>query len=72
MITVNDKKYDLEEGLTVSELLEKLRKSDRFQQRIKNATIVVINKEVIPAGKYDTRVINKDDNIYVLTGMAGG
>ena len=62
-VTVNNKDMELEDGLTVSALLER--------QRMKKAA-VWINGEQLKKAEYESRVIQAGDQIKLLRIVAGG
>lgn len=72
MITVNNKKYEWKEGLTVNKLMKKLESSDRFKLNVNKVSTVVINKELVPPEKYDERQISDKDEIFLLSVIMGG
>lgn len=65
MISLNNKKVEWQEGMTVEKLLQI---NNYSYPRI----IVTINNNVIPAEEYSSAHINDGDNVKIIHLMAGG
>ena len=65
MITVNKKKLEYEEQMTVSSLLKKL-------EYVFPLLIVKINNRLIDRSKYDKTQVCDNDNISIIHLMSGG
>jgi len=62
-VSCNNKKIELEEGITVAQLIQSM----NYRR-----AAVWINGEQLLASDYDTRVINQEDQIKILRIVAGG
>ena len=65
MIKVNEKDYPWEEGLTVKQLLDKMKYSFPL-------IIVAINRKTVPESAYTCTVIEDGDDIKVIHLICGG
>jgi sulfur carrier protein len=64
-ITLNDQPLELEQGLSVTALLEQL---DRHQP----GTALAINQTIIPRADWATRQVLDGDDILLFQAIAGG
>ncbi|MTI66257.1 MAG: sulfur carrier protein ThiS [Firmicutes bacterium] len=62
---INGKQKDIKPGITVIEMLEELNLS-------KDKVVVELNFEIIPKNEYDKKVLNKEDNIEIVSFVGGG
>jgi sulfur carrier protein len=65
-ITVSGKEIDVEEGITVSRLMEQL--SVETPQYV----TVAVNKAFLPMERYECRVLQEGDRVEFLYYMGGG
>lgn len=64
-VTINGKRVDFAEPLTVRELLA----SKGLHERI---VVVEHNREIVPRDRYGDVVVGADDNLEIVQMMAGG
>ena len=64
-ITVNGDAMDVEEGLSLGALLERLRVRREF-------TAVALNREVAPRSSYGLTVLRAGDRVEIVHPMGGG
>jgi len=64
-VTINGKRVDFAEPLTVRELLA----SKGLHERI---VVVEHNREIVPRDRYGDVVVGEDDNLEIVQMMAGG
>ncbi|MFO7751510.1 MAG: sulfur carrier protein ThiS [Desulfobacteraceae bacterium] len=65
MITVGDQKLDWHEGITISEVLEKIDNTDL-------CAVVRLNGKLVSSPHFDTTVIPDQSEIDILPPVAGG
>ncbi|MCS7303873.1 MAG: sulfur carrier protein ThiS [Thermoguttaceae bacterium] len=64
-IVVNDQKHQVPEGITVAELLDRLKLS-------KNFVAVEVNLQVVPHQKYAEYRLKPGDRLEIVTLVGGG
>ena len=64
-VSVNGEKYELPEGLTVGELVERVGLAD---QRI----ALEVNREIVPRGEYAATKLREGDRIEIVRAIGGG
>jgi sulfur carrier protein len=67
VITVNDERWDLPEGTTVSDVVSQLVDGARGR-----GVAVALNGEVLPRASWTDTVVTSGDSIEVLTATQGG
>ncbi len=72
MIRVNYRDMAWEEGFTVQKLLHRMREEKTYQFVLRGKVNVIINDEIIPSEKYDSKEIQDGDEIRVYPFIAGG
>lgn len=65
LISVNGKSWQVEEGWSIAELLEKL-------QLHPLRVAVVLNQEIVKREYYETTLLKEADKVEIVTIMAGG
>ncbi len=66
-VSINGEQRELENGLSLSELLSRLDVSSDGR-----GLAIALNAEVIPRGKWDETALGDGDQIEVLTATQGG
>lgn len=72
MIRINDMGYEWQEGLTVSSLLNILKKDNRFSYLVQPAVTVAINDKIIPRAEFDRTAVNDGDHVKLRFIISGG
>lgn len=72
MITVYNKEYHWEEGMTVESLLSMLRDCGSIPDRKNEYTTVMINNQAIGFSEFASHPVNDGDKIEIFPLMAGG
>jgi thiamine biosynthesis protein ThiS len=70
MITVNDKKKEWREGMTVTSLIKDARKIDPHFDS--NGVVIILNNLSISKDEFDSTAIHDNDNIIFIVPLSGG
>jgi len=65
-VTINQEKQELQEGLTVAQLIA------AYGYEGGDGIAVAINEEIVPKHKWDDRVLEPDDEVTVIQATQGG
>ncbi len=65
-ITINQEKKDIEAGLTLEQLMEKLGYGKQ------EGIAVAVNDEVVPKGEWSRDMLKEADRVTIITATQGG
>ena len=65
VVSVNGKSMELPEGVTIEDLLQRLRVRREYMA-------VALNREVMPKAEYATAVLKEGDKVEIVRPMGGG
>ncbi len=72
MIRFNFREIAWEEGLTVEDLLQRMREDKTYRLILRGKTTVIVNNEVISPSEYGRKTLDDGDEMRVYPVMAGG